>query len=359
VSEDTDRAEMAAYVCQECGAVITDQNKSVMLQFGRWQTVSQRNGSPKSIVFWMNTLYSPFTRFSNIAREFMKDKDDPDLFHNFTNSWLAEPWEDTKLKTNSEMVMKRQTDVPEWSLPSWAKLITAGLDVQENCIYWVIRAWGDFMTSQNIAHGQALSTSEVEKIMNKEFTLPGGDKLMVSLALVDSGDQTDAVYEFCLLNSEWALPCKGTDAMQSHYRLSTINKAGSRANGMTLVLVDGGKYKDMIAARMRKENGTGSWMVHSDCDTEYAEQVTSEHKVTERAGGKEVLRWEKKSTHADNHYLDCEVYAAAAADVLGVRSLFLDKPVDEAKPAVKKPAAPKPEPTGPEENWISQNDNWI
>lgn len=360
VPENTDRAEMAAYVCQACGCVITDQDKGKMLRGGRWQVVRQTNQHPKSVAFWMNTLYSPFTRFSEIAREFMRSKDDPDLFHNFVNSWLAEPWEDTKLKTNADMVAERQTDTPEWILPTWTKLITGGVDVQENCLYWTIRAWGDYMTSQNIAHGQATSMGEVERIMNTEFSLPGsGEKLVVSLALVDSGDQTDAVYEFCLINSEWALPCKGTPTMQSHYRLSTVNKAGSRAFGMTLVLVDGGKYKDLIAARMRKANGTGSWMVYQGCDQEYAEQVTAEHKITERAGGKEAQRWVLKSSHADNHYLDCEVYAAAAADVLGVRSLFLQDRTEEKAQEVKKQTVPAPAPQGQEENWIQSNDNWV
>ena len=97
-------------------------------------------------------------------------------------------------------------------------------------------------------------------------------------------------------------------------------------------------------------------MVHKDCDLEYAEQVTAEHKITERAGGKEVQRWALKSSHADNHYLDCEVYAAAAADVLEVRSLFLKNPDQGEEQA--KPAAPKPQPA-PEENWIQQNENWV
>ena len=110
VPENTDRAEMAVYVCQACGAVITDQDKGKMLRAGRWQAVKQRTKNPKSVAFWLNTLYSPFTRFSDIAREFMRSKDDPELLHNFTNSWLAEPWEDTKLKTNAELVMERQTD---------------------------------------------------------------------------------------------------------------------------------------------------------------------------------------------------------------------------------------------------------
>ena len=359
VPESADRAEMATYVCQECGCVITDQDKGKMLAAGRWKPVRQKTQHPKSVAFWMNTLYSPFTRFSDIAREFMRSKDDPELLHNFANSWLAEPWEDTKLKTNAEMVMERQTEIPEWTLPPWTKLVTGGIDVQENCLYWTIRAWGDYMTSQNISHGQALSMGEVERIMNTELTMPNGEKVMVNLALMDSGDQTEDVYEFCALNSDWALPCKGTTTMLSHYRLSTVNKAGSRANGMTLVLVDGGKYKDQIAARMRKENGTGAWMVYQGCDLDYAEQVTAEHKITERSGGKEVQRWVLKTSHADNHYLDCEVYAAAAADVLGVRDLYLQNRVEENAQEVKKRAEPKPDTRPQEENWIKDNDNWI
>ena len=359
VPESADRAEMATYVCQDCGCVITDQDKGKMLAAGRWKPVRQKTQHPKSVAFWMNTLYSPFTRFSDIAREFMRSKDDPELLHNFANSWLAEPWEDTKLKTNAEMVMERQTETPEWTLPPWTKLVTGGIDVQENCLYWTIRAWGDYMTSQNISHGQALSMGEVERIMNTELTMPNGEKVMVNLALMDSGDQTEDVYEFCALNSDWALPCKGTTTMLSHYRLSTVNKAGSRANGMTLVLVDGGKYKDQIAARMRKENGTGAWMVYQGCDLDYAEQVTAEHKITERSGGKEVQRWVPKTSHADNHYLDCEVYAAAAADVLGVRNLYLQNRVEENAQEVKKRADPKPDTRPQEENWIKDNDNWI
>ena len=358
VSEKRERAEMASYVCQACGAVIIDQHKGKMLEAGRWEYVRKSAEHPKSVAYWINTLYSPFTRFSEIAYEFLKSKDDPELLQNFTNSWLAEPWEDTKLKTNADLVMERQTEVPAWELPEWTKLLTGGIDVQENCLYWTIRAWGDFMTSQNVAHGQALSMMEVERVMNTSFSLPSGEKMMVELALMDSGDQTDEVYNFCISNYDWVRPCKGSSTpLQGHYRISTVDKAGSQANGMQLVLVDGGKYKDMIAARMRKKNGSGSWMVHKDCDLEYAEQVTAEHKITERSKGKTIQRWDLKTSHAANHYLDCEVYAAAAADMQEVRSLFLQNQ-EEKKPEAKVDQPPRQE-TTPEENWIRQNDEWI
>jgi len=358
VADSVERAEMAAYVCQSCGCVITDKDKPKMLEAGRWEPVRARTKQPKSVAFWINTLYSPFVRFSDIAREFMRSKDDPELLQNFVNSWLAEPWEDTKLKTNADMVLERQTDVPAWELPEWAKMLTGGIDVQENCVYWTIRAWGDFMTSQNVAHGQALSMKELEGIMNLEFIRADGTKMMVELALIDSGDQTEAVYEFCLVNGDWVKPCKGSSTpLHGHYKISTVDKPTSKANGIQLVIVDGGRYKDMIAARMGRPNGSGSWMVHKDCDLEYAEQVTAEHKITERVKGKPVQKWVPKTSHADNHYLDCEVYAAAAADLCEVRSLYLQNQEEAPQAARSRETAASAR--APEETWIRDNENWI
>jgi phage terminase large subunit GpA-like protein len=359
---NADRADMAYYECQECGCIITDADKMRMLRAGKWRVVRQNSKTATKVAFWINTFYSPFVRFSQIAREFMDSKDDPEKLQNFINSWLAEPWEDTKLKTSADLVMERQKEIPEYVLPEWTKLLTAGVDVQENCLYWTVRAWGDFITSQNIAHGQAFSFSDIEKVMNLEYKKPSGDPMLVELALIDSGDQTDEVYDFCALNSDWALPAKGVDTQLSHYRLSSVNKTESKAYGMNLVLVDGGKYKDMIASRMRKdhrkeEEAKGSWMVYKGCDREYAEQVTAEHKIIERsAGGRENIVWRLKTSHAANHYLDAEVYCMAAADVKGVRSLFLQNaPEEKPNPQPSK----KAEQHAPEEDWIGKNENWI
>ena len=350
-----DRAEFASYVCQECGCVITDQDKPDMLRLGEWRTVKQNTKFVRKVAFWMNTLYSPFVRFSEVVKEFLKSKDDPEQLQNFVNSWLAEPWEDTKLKTNADLVLERQTEYEELVVPDWAKMLTGGVDVQENCLYWTIRAWGSYLTSQNIAHGQAFSFQEVERVMNLEYQMPDGTPMVVALALIDSGYNADLVYDFCVSNSDWALPSKGSsNPMLSHYKMSTVNKTDSRAFGMNLVLVDTGKYKDMIAGRMKKKNGSGSWMVYAGCDREYAEQVTAEHKVNVKMGnGKVKQEWQLKTSHADNHYLDCEVYALAAADALGVRSLYLNEIQEEPQVKQEKQYAP-------EESWISQHEgNWV
>lgn len=349
-----DRAEFAAYVCQKCGCVISDNDKHNMLRLGEWRTVRHNTKYVRTVAFWINTLYSPFVRWADIAKEFLLTKDDPEDFQNFVNSWLAEPWEDTKLKTNADLVLERQTDVPALTVPSWAKMITGGVDVQETSLYWTIRAWGDYLTSQNIAHGQALSFEEVDRVMNLEYENSEGVPFVVNLCLVDSGDQTDMVYDFCALHSDYTLPVKGSSHAQlSHYKLSKVNKEGSGAYGMTLVLVDGDKYKDMIAGRMRKPNGKGSWMVYDGCDREYAEQVTAEHKINTKKNGVVKQTWVQKHTHGDNHYLDAEVYSMAAADVLGVRTLHLQTE------DVPSRAQPTVEPESDEEQWIKAHDDWI
>lgn len=357
VMSNADRADMAVYICQECGSVITDQHKDRMLRYGEWRIVRADAKNRKKVAYWINTLYSPFVRFSEIAKEFMDSKDDPEKLQNFANSWLAEPWENTRLKTNADTVMERQTAVPELVVPEWAVMLTAGVDIQETSLYWSIRAWGEYITSQNIVHGQAISFQEIESIMNKSYEREDGEQILVSLCLIDSGYDADSTYDFCASNSDWALPVKGSsNPMLSHFKLSKINKPDSRAFGMNLVLVDGDKYKDMIAARMKKDNGRGAWMVYDGCDREYAEQVTSEHKVNEKSGNRTVQRWRPKRTHIDNHYLDAEVYAMAAADILGVRTLHLNDVREE--PAAQPPTQEKP--YAPEENWIKQNEGkWI
>ena len=87
---------------------------------------------------------------------------------------------------------------------------------------------------------------------------------------------------------------------------------------------------------------------------EYAKQVTAEHKVQIKKGDQIVQVWELKASHTDNHFLDCEVYALAAADICGVRSMHL---LEEEKQG-EKAQRPEKEET-PEETWIRTNEDWV
>lgn len=349
-----ERAEEAVYICQECGGKITDRDKIKMLRKGEWRDVKKTCvGKARTVSFWINALYSRFLTWSEIVMEFLKSKDDPDQLQNFVNSWLAEPWEDKKTEMSKSMVLDRQTETKEFIVPPWAKIITGGVDVQRSSFYWTIRAWGDHMTSQNIAHGQYASREEVEDVMNLEFKKEDGTPMIVNLVLIDSGDQTDTVYDICADNSEWALPVKGANKeLMTHYKISIVNKANSKANGMRLVTVDGDKYKDMIAARLRRRQGRGAWMVYAGCDEEYAAQVTNEHKVNVKTqNGATKKKWIPKTSRPNNHYLDAEVYCFAAADMMGVRTLHLQEEDNEPEEQEYN----KKE----EQDWIKNKEDWV
>ena len=110
----------------------------------------------------------------------------------------------------------------------------------------------------------------------------------------------------------------------------------------------------MISARIKRPNGIGSWMVYQGCDRNYAEQICAEEKILMIKNGKETEEWQKKSAHIDNHYLDCEVYAALAADLLNVR--YLSK---EAVEAEQKQETQKKQAAQPASNWLSNGKGWF
>ena len=70
---------------------------------------------------------------------------------NFINSWLAEPWEDTKIKINSDSILERQCTYEEAVVPNDAVFLTGGVDVQKDSMYYTVRAWGYGMTSWNLS----------------------------------------------------------------------------------------------------------------------------------------------------------------------------------------------------------------
>lgn len=339
--------ETAYYECEHCKKAIHDSNKPQMIRGGEWRVVKE-NGKRK-VAFHLNAIYSPWVRFGDVAYEFVSSHNYPEKLMNFINSWLGEPWEDTKNKMDSDIIFERQSEYTEGIVPNEAMVLTGGVDVQKDHFYFTIRAWGPYMTSWNVLHGKVDTWEEVSYIMNQSFSSLNGNSFIVNLALIDSGNDTENVYEFCLENQEWAMPVKGSsNEIIAKYKISNIDKIDSKAYGMRLCIVDGAKYKDMIFSRIKKENGLGSWMVYDGTDDDYARQITSEEKVIERKGGRDVEVWRPKTSHADNHYLDCEVYAACAADLLHVRYMMPEQ----------QPQEIKQEPSD-NNGWINNNKGWI
>ncbi|MEC0092491.1 phage terminase large subunit family protein [Paenibacillus macquariensis] len=322
-TKDVDEIKSTAlYECENCEGIIRDAHKPSMLRNGEWRGLDGSTKPKRKTGFWMNSIYSPWVRFGDIAAEFITSKrGGPEELMNFINSWLAEPWENTQIKLNSDKVLKKTGGYEEGIVPDRMILLTGGVDVQKDRFYYTIRAWGEHMTSYNIRHGVVDTWTEIEDVMNISYCGRDGTEYFVNLCAVDSGYNADETYDFCARNTEWAVSIKGSNTpLNTKYKHTKIDREEKGVYGISLYHVDGNYYKDFITGRLvRKPDETGGWFVYENTDEEYAEQVTAEEKVIEKSGRKTVEVWRPKTAHADNHYLDCEVYAAFAADCLGIR----------------------------------------
>ena len=242
---------------------------------------------------------------------------------NFVNSWLGEPWRSKASRLETSAIMQQRTDTPAGFVPKWAKMLTGGVDVQQGYFYWVIRAWGANMTSQKIACGKAMTFDDVRQIMDTNWQIENDyRKMQVTLYCVDSGYKSEDVYDFCYMNMPYAVPVKGSSKqMPTKYRISSTEPNSLRRNNvLNLYTVDTDQYKNWIAAHIAIPVGQpGAWQVDADTDEEYAQMICSEHKVVVDEGRYPVEKWQKIAAHRANHYLDCEVYAAVAGDIMNVR----------------------------------------
>ena len=147
--------------------------------------------------------------------------------------------------------------------------------------------------------------------------------MQVMLYCVDSGYDTEAVYDYCYNNLNIAVPVKGSSKpMPVKYKINPTEPSSKRCMPLNMYLVDTDQYKNWIVHHLDMAEGTpGAWLVDADTTEEYAEMICSEHKVVVQEGRYPVERWVKISSSRANHYLDCEVYASVAADIMNVRYL--------------------------------------
>jgi len=342
---------LAWYECAHCKKPIKDYQKNTMLLKGRWvqegadinkKGVLRGEIKAKHRGFCINSLYSPWLTWSDIAAEFLRSKDYIELLMNFVNSWLAEVWEEKIEETSVDRVKILARHYEEGAVPEGALVLTSGVDVQKDHFYYVIRGWGYgeeswLIRAQRVEYWEdiveALFRTEYQKINSNEV-------LPVYMTCVDSGYRTDEVYAFCRHWRDRTKAVKGQEDISGgrFYRANRIDinsRTGSVIpGGLMLWNVNVSQYKDKIT-RLVTTRDPAKWHLFKNPTEEYLNQFTAEHKVLvrnrNRGTAKEV--WQKKRSAVANHYLDAEVYAVAAADIIRALNLRKEKTARTFKPS--------------------------
>jgi phage terminase large subunit GpA-like protein len=348
ISIADERPETAMLRCPECGALIEDKHKGAMLEAGKWIAENPEGRYPG---FHLSGLYSPWTTFAKLAEKYFAAKGNPEKEKTWWNTSMGEPFAAPGVSVEPHTLMEKCQSYDAQTLPAGVICVTAGVDVQGDRLELEFVGWGAGAESWGI-YPQILrgNTGEAEiwtllddVLARARFTTEDGRVLRVIGVCVDSGYETQNVYEFCTPRAArniWAT--KGQEGQRPVWPRKVTRSRKFRGHQVRLVGVD--SAKETIYSRFAIEDGKpGCCHFSMAYDEDWFTQATVETMVTSiDTRGRETRKW-VKPRGARNEALDCRVYAYAAMVGLKVeRGLALWVTGDRRRETEELPAASPP-----------------
>lgn len=314
------------YRCISCGALFEEHHKTWMLENGEW--IPSNPGHPHR-GYHLSSLYSPlgWLSWEKIVREFLKAKkhNDRELFKHWTNTRLAETWEEDGEKVSDNALFNRREDYSKELIPEPVCILTAGADVQGDRIEVTTVGWGQseesWVIEHKILYGDPSKPDvwkHLDEFLLKNYRHFSGYSWAIKAACIDTGGHhSKEVYDFVRsrqVRNVYAV--KGS----SQHGVPIASKPSKNIPGIYLYHIGTDTAKDMILGRLKiEEPGAGYMHFCKDLDEEYFKQLTAEKKVTKHRRGFAFTEWVKKE-HQRNEALDTFVYAIAALYIVLSRS---------------------------------------
>lgn len=363
------------YLCDGCDGKITDNHKRQMLLDGEWRSNNEGN---KTVGFHLNSLYSILgesTTFGEIAARYLRTFRTPERYKSFINGFLAIPWMEEEFGENAinvdtliENAQGHDAAYMRNTIPAGVIMLTAGIDVHKDTIYYSCWGWTEDKEAYLIAweifdYDIEVNADEaaefIERCKDTEF-MGNEENLRIGAIAIDSGYRADVVYEFCR-KFRWLVPIKGqrgdikrVEGLEAYIikttRIDKTPKGTPLKGGILLRSINTGQIKAELY------DGIAINKVHfpADVDQIFLTQLNSEKLVQRKTakGGYEFY-FTKKNKKSDgekfetfkNHYLDTAVYARAVLEImLGGKPIKGISSKYKAKSAVvvdKKATTPK------------------
>lgn len=327
--------------CPHCNGQIFEQHKSTMNAGGQYLCDGQSAGTDGAVTgnrpagdcasFWVSGLASPWVTFGDRAK-----------------SWLSAVRSreagriQAVINTGFGELYKMSGDVPSWEavaalregyryldVPHGVQALTVGVDVQKNSLFYVVRGWGYNMESWLLDAGELLGDTAHQAvwealagILNRKIGCHD-----VSRMFIDSGyrpvtgrQSVNMIYSFCRQHLGRAYPTKGHDTLDKPLRMSNIDVSWNGViikNGIGLWHIDSDFAKSWVHARVNWPAGeSGAWHLSADTTDGFCKMIVAESRVVKPSGAVTWLR-----LHHENHFLDCESLAFAAAKSLNLEAL--------------------------------------
>ncbi|HUX17029.1 MAG TPA: terminase gpA endonuclease subunit [Phycisphaerae bacterium] len=296
--------------------------------------------------YQLNALYSPATTFGDAAETWLRKRDELGGLEAFWNDFLGMPFRPRGKTPRWEELGRRLAGAtPRGHVPPWAYFLTGAADVQEDRVYWTVRAWGDGCTSALVDVGVLKKPAgdegeefggdlaQLDALFTRRWPVMGGknplgfDALAVCRFGIDSGYRPNEVYAFVRrYPGERIVAVAGDPAIMPGllYRKRQLERNVRTGKfypeGTFRWAIDTSSYKSELQARWAMDRrGAGVWWLPSDMlgtpgGEDFLRQITNQREVSEVKNGRKRTRFEPISEQTGDHYLDTSVYERALAD---------------------------------------------
>jgi len=373
------------YVCMHCGSEIQEHHKPGMLAGGQWIPSKEAARGGKATGYQMSALYAPlgWVSWVDIVNKWHEAtvsaaQGDVTKLKTFTNTVLAETWEERGERSDEHALQKRAEPYTLGTVPVGGLVLTAGIDVQRNRWHLNVYAWGrgleSWVVDRHVIDGNPAADEDWDQLtayLQRRYTQAWhGGTLGLSAISIDSSDQTHAVYNWVRRvqhtlptvravkgSSEDHKPILGPSSSQE------VNWKGQKwPNGVKLWTVGVDTAKDLLLGQLGieppatpGESRPGCVHFSTDLPREFYEQLTAEQRILVKVGGRDAYKWVKRRPR--NEDLDCRNYALHAAFGLGLHNrtdakwaqleAAVQPSADLFTPAAVGVAAPAPQVTAP------------
>ena len=337
------------WLCPSCGCLVSEHDMKAAPSTWRADNPGAL-GQTHVRSFWLNAFVSPWTSWHDIVIRFLEARKDPNRLQVVYNTLFGRLWEDRgDIVSDDEMLARREDygtrpDGTPVELPDGAKVVTIGVDTQDNRLEYEVVGHGRWGETWGVEKGVIMGRPDADEVWERLDGLVAhvwrwadGRGIKASMTCVDSGGHyTQEVYERCRMRQSqrvFAIKGKGGESVPYTSVPTQVSVRDTRHKCWLYTIgVDAGKAQIMSGLKVEEP---GPRYQHFPRGRGYDENffagLLSEHLVLSRGTTGNRWRWEKLPGHERNEALDCRNYAMAALEILNPDWDAIERPKNPTK----------------------------
>lgn len=338
------RPREAVYVCAHCGAEIEHARKRDMVHAGEWRAEAPFTGHA-SFHIWAAYSFSPNATWGQLCEEFVSVQKVQEKLKTYVNTVLGETWKEKGEAPAWQRLYERRERYAMGHCPDGVLFLTCGVDVQKDRLVYEVVGWGRDRRSWSIDIGvipgdTALLNEKgpwrgLNVLLGRMYPHQFGGTVPIRMLAVDSGFNTQTVYNWAREQPlTRVIAVKGVDRagvlVGAPSDIDILSNGRRSQRGYKVWPVCGGIAKSELYGALKLSRATDEEIAAGappsppgychfpEYGEDFFKQLTAEQLVVYRnRRGFTVATWELIPGR-ENHYLDCRIYARAAAYVVGI-----------------------------------------